>query len=238
MSEEENFIARWSRRKRKAEHDGEVPSKGPPEPKEPAASDAEDQAAGAPSRPQAKRDQPEDQPVDLASLPPLESITEGTDIRAFLQSGVPADLARAALRRAWATDPAIRDFIEIAENQWDFANPASIPGFGPLQANDDVAQLVSQALGKLGHQTTAAVSGDDAAAEAESPPLRQAASAEPGVSSDPIRPVGRDAGEPPVDEQQPGTPDETLNVAVQHDSPPIQRGPTPNRRSHGGALPQ
>jgi hypothetical protein len=29
----------------------------------------------------------------------------------------------AALRRAWVSDPVIRDFIGIAENQWDFTNP-------------------------------------------------------------------------------------------------------------------
>ena len=52
--------------------------------------------------------------------PPL-TITAETDIRAFLQKGVPAQLTRAALRRAWVADPNIRNFREIAENQWDFA---------------------------------------------------------------------------------------------------------------------
>ncbi len=42
---------------------------------------------------------------DLASLPSLDSITAATDIRAFLTPGVPTELARAALRRAWAADP-------------------------------------------------------------------------------------------------------------------------------------
>jgi TorA maturation chaperone TorD len=34
------------------------------------------------------------------------------------------------------TDPAIRDFIGIAESQWDFNDPTAMPGFGPLRAND------------------------------------------------------------------------------------------------------
>ena len=80
---------------------------------------------------------------------PSSRSSAGSDIRAFLQSGVPADLTKAALRRAWTTDPAIRDFIGIAENQWDFTDPTSIPGFGPLQAGDDIGQLVAQAMGKL-----------------------------------------------------------------------------------------
>jgi TorA maturation chaperone TorD len=44
------------------------------------------------------------------------------------------------------TDPAIRDFIGIAESQWDFNDPTAMPGFGPLTAGNDVAGLV--ALGK------------------------------------------------------------------------------------------
>jgi len=89
-----------------------------------------------------------DAPFDLASLPSVEAINADTDIRGFLQSCVPAELSRAALRRAWANDPAIRDFIGIAENQWDFNDPNSIPGFGPLQATDNAPALLAQALGR------------------------------------------------------------------------------------------
>ena len=69
---------------------------------------------------------------DLASLPSLDSITAATDIRAFLAPGVPKELARAALRRAWSADPAIRDFVGLAENDWDFTDPTAMPGFGAL----------------------------------------------------------------------------------------------------------
>jgi len=85
-----------------------------------------------------------DQAFDLASLPSIESITAHTDVAVFLNSSVPVELSRAALRRAWASDPAIRDFIGIAENQWDFNDPNAIPGFGPLDPSDDVAELVAQ----------------------------------------------------------------------------------------------
>jgi hypothetical protein len=66
-----------------------------------------------------------------------------------LTSGVPAELTRAALRQAWANDPAIRDFIGIAENQWDFNDPNAIPGFGPLSGTDDMPALLAQALGRV-----------------------------------------------------------------------------------------
>jgi hypothetical protein len=85
----------------------------------------------------------------VENLPPIHSIDAGTDIRAFLRVGVPVEVTRAALRRAWASDPAVRDFIGIAESQWDFTDPASMPGFGPLRQTDDVPQLVAQVVGKL-----------------------------------------------------------------------------------------
>jgi len=42
-----------------------------------------------------------DDPFDPSSLPSIETITGNTDIRGFLQSRVPAELTRAALRQAW-----------------------------------------------------------------------------------------------------------------------------------------
>jgi len=98
-------------------------------------------------------DSPASPAFDPASLPPLHSITAGTDIRSFLGSNVPLDLTKAALRRAWVTDPAIRDFIGIAESQWDFNDPTAMPGFGPLSAGD-VAGLAG--LGKTEPTTEAA----------------------------------------------------------------------------------
>jgi hypothetical protein len=67
---------------------------------------------------------------DTASLPPSGSIGAASDIRPFLEPGVPEDLARVALRRAWAADPAIRDFIGLSENSWDFNAPDAVPGSG------------------------------------------------------------------------------------------------------------
>jgi uncharacterized protein DUF3306 len=83
---------------------------------------------------------------DPASLPPIESIVADTNIQQFLHEAVPAELTRAALRSAWTADPAIRDFVGIAENQWNFNDHACIPGFGPLEAAD---YLAAQALASL-----------------------------------------------------------------------------------------
>ena len=67
--------------------------------------------------------------------------------RAFLSPGVPKELARAALRRAWSADPAIRDFVGLAENAWDFTDPTAMAGFGELLPGYDVKKLVAQIFG-------------------------------------------------------------------------------------------
>ncbi len=136
MSDEE-FLARWSRRKREAKTAVDAP---PPT-----------QAGEPPSPPpSATAVNPDDAEVDLSSLPPIESITGGTDITAFLRRGIPPELSRAALRRAWAADPAIRDFIGLAENAWDFNDPNAMPGFGPLDYSDEqLAALVGKIVGSV-----------------------------------------------------------------------------------------
>ena len=72
-----------------------------------------------------------------------------TDIRAFLQPGVPAELTACGAAPRLDADPAIRDFVGLAENPWDFTDPTAMPGFGPLTA-DDVSDRSPQAVGELG----------------------------------------------------------------------------------------
>src|SRR6266550_4655999 len=86
MSDEE-FLARWSRRKREAKAAVDAPP-----PTEPA--ETPDPA------PSATAENPANAEVDLANLPPVESITAATDVTAFLRHGIPPELSRAALRRS------------------------------------------------------------------------------------------------------------------------------------------
>lgn len=137
----QDFLQRWSRRKlgiAEAEDATASPPAGPPQTGEP--------QAASPSTAEAPNESPA--PFDIASLPPIESIDATTDIRAFLAPGVPVELTRAALHRAWTSDPAIRDFVGIAENQWDFTNPDAVPGFGSLQFTEEVRAMVSQLFGE------------------------------------------------------------------------------------------
>jgi hypothetical protein len=145
MTDEEGFLARWNRRKRAAQVDADPRTESQGNSAEPASAPEDPQRI----RPAAAAACPAAPDFDPASLPPIASITAASDIRAFLAPGVPEELTRAALRRAWSADPAIRDFVGIAENQWDFTAPNDILGFGPLESGEDVRRLVAKVFGDV-----------------------------------------------------------------------------------------
>ncbi len=156
MSDPENFIARWSRKKREVERQGELTKQEvAPEQAERAAQEAEAKSSPQATSPldhgeshQAPSVTAGKVPFDVASLPPIESITAESDIRAFLAPGVPTELTRAALRRAWSADPRIRDFVGLAENSWDFNTPGAISGFGTLEMTDELRREVTRMVGR------------------------------------------------------------------------------------------
>jgi Protein of unknown function (DUF3306) len=227
MTLPENFVSRWARRKRevaclrRTETEVDAP--------QPATTIVPDTDT-APR--QHENDRTADEAaLDQASLPSIETITFDTDIRAFLRSRVPAELTRAALRRAWASDPAIRDFIGIAENQWDFNDPNAIPGFGPLLESDNLPDLLAQAIGN----------GDRLAETVVELPLSEGQSLSAAIGREPNGPdrtaqrtpggpaaVDPDIG-PPID--GPGEGAAIGRVAERSDA-------APDRRPHGSALPR
>ena len=209
---DENFLARWSRRKRETaavEAPPQIEPAAPPDP-EPAPPVVSEQGE-----------------VDLSSLPSLESITGETDITAFLRKGIPQDLSRAALRRAWETDPAIRDFIGLAENAWDFNDPNAMPGFGPLDCTEEqLAALLERVVGGVrsaAEQLTTAIpeQADQAERAASDETLEAVAKPEPArvtVSEAPPRTLAA---------VQPQSPERTADEE-----------PAAQPRTHGSALPR
>src|SRR5215469_18247273 len=148
MSETENFITRWSRRKRKAAEDAEATrSSGAVDAAPEGAHPNEDQREGGDAPRGGASDRPESAP-DPTKLPPIETITAESDIRAFLAPGVPPELTRAALRRVWSADPNIRDFIGLSENSWDFNAPGAMAGFGPLEMTEELHRQVARIIGR------------------------------------------------------------------------------------------
>ncbi len=142
MSDPENFLQRWLRRK--------LAPESPASPRPPAEQQAADDASGlsAPARQDAAEAGDENQPFDAASLPSIDSIGANSDVTAFLRPDVPPDLTRAALRKVWTSDPAIRDFVGLVENGWDFNNPGAMSGFGTISA-EEVARLAAHVIAEL-----------------------------------------------------------------------------------------
>lgn len=221
---EEEFIARWSRRKRAAEKEAvrapaEARSVPGPEP-----SGTLPPQAGASETPQ-------EDAFDPASLPPIDSITGASDVTAFLRKGVPPELTRAALRRAWTADPAIRDFVGLAENAWDFNDPTAIPGFGTLDHTpEQVRQMVAEMFGEV--RQAAAQIADAGDHEQRDDSVRSAGvSTDLSAANDELEPASAGEGLLPAASQENGTED----IAAQKSDAPSGE-PRP-RRSHGGALP-
>jgi hypothetical protein len=155
------FLKRWSQRKQEAKQ---------PEPKP----DAPAAVADAPP-PVAKGEA--EQEFDLSSLPKLEELTGTTDITAFLRKGVPENLRNEALRKSWALDPAIRNYVNPAlEYAYDWNTPGGVPGNSELGAGFDVARFVSQIMGESKGEaaTTAPETADAPANTPESSAQRDA----------------------------------------------------------------
>src|SRR5262245_32841887 len=144
MNDRENFISRWSRRKREA---ADEKAQG----EQPGIADAakETDRSASLSSEESKPAIADAAEFDPASLPPIESIEAGTDITAFLRDGVTSELRHAALRRAWSADASIRDFVGLNDNYWsDVTGPAGVAGFRDLGPGVDVKRMVSELFGE------------------------------------------------------------------------------------------
>jgi hypothetical protein len=249
MSEPENFIARWSRRKREAADEAETT-------KPPAASgvpdetthtdDEQGQASGvAPARSGASEPASE---FDWTKLPPVETITAESDIRAFLQAGVPPELTRAALRRAWAADPKIRDFVGLADYDWDFNTPGAIPGFGPLEMSEEVRRQIVQMIGSSQSEGELdKPAPTHAEALRESSPIEtsiELASTTPATPTEQIQSKGGMAPREPADTDSGAHNFRALPQCTQEDIAAQNNPELPDdslaagRRPHGRALPK
>ena len=215
MSADERFLARWSRRKR---HASANRRDGPP-PRTPSQSVEAEKIAAADGATTARP------VVDLADLPPIESIDAGSDITMFLMPGVPADLMRAALRRAWSTDPAIRDFIGLSENAWDFTATNGVSGFGSL-TGEEIRRLLAQLTAE---PEAAEVAGPHSEALSEKQLAAARGSAPDGAKEK------RDEG---ADHTAPDHFADENDIAPQHEFETRESCRPLQRRRHGGALPE
>ena len=233
MSEPENFLTRWSRRKLVAE---EPAADAEAAPETTADDDAptlkpESQTAAVKSEPE----------FDPATLPPLDSIGAQSDISAFLKPGVPGPLRLAALRRAWSADPAIRDFKGLAENDWDFTATDSMRGFGELDPGTDVKKMLAQMFSEKPRPE--GPNSDDSKPDEQATPGSHELSA-PGErvalaqADEPAQAEKISEADPRVDTVPNKIVQREENIAPQNHEAESVDAPDKRRRPQGSALPQ
>lgn len=218
MSEEPNFLSRWSRLKREAE------AKQPAPLDTSLPSDAGDPETGLGAVEDSQLGLPGLTAEELAALPRLEDLTPETDLAPFMRVGVPAGLRNAALRRMWALDPAIRDRVgDALEYAYDWNVPGSVPGSGPLLPVDDVASMLRSIIGMPAEEQVGAnqtAEAQTAVAETSAPPV--------AADSPPQEPLGLD--------HSPQTEVQASGPATSAKPEPEMQASAPSRR-HGGATP-
>lgn len=170
MAEPEQFLARWSRLKRKA-RDGAVAD--PP----PAAAPEAVPAAPAPPA----------EPL-VPDLPPLESLTKDSDFTPFLRPGVPDALRKAALRKLYESDPVFANLDGLLEYGEDFAEPFRAAGV------ITTAYRVLKGMPGGAEETEGAAETTTAAAADLVPDTSEAAPSEAAVESQ-DKPLSRTEGE-------------------------------------------
>src|SRR5262245_47856714 len=219
MNDRENFINRWSRRKREAAHEK---AQGEQTGVTHEAKPAPCQDTGAKSD-QSGLVNPSPVEFDAANLPPIESISADTDITAFMRAGVPSELRHAALRRAWSADASIRDFVGLNENYWnDLTGPLGTAGFGDLDPGLDVKQMVSELFGENASQNAGCESSTTSAAPT--------AASRPGTEE-------KVTNAPDLNTSETSHTENTKVAATQNHGPDERTKPGPIRR-HGGAMPE
>ena len=206
---DDNFLARWSRRKQAVER---AEQSEPPEQPEPT-------RELAPAPPAAEEEPAAEEPP----LPRIEDLTAESDMSAFLRAGVPQALKMAALRRAWSLDPAIRDYVGPAEYAYDFNDPASIPGFGSA-AGQNLPSLTQYVAHSNSTQESVMPAGGPGQPDLD--PVRRSRTA---VAPSPPEPPSPSAEEAQV---QNASAEPTAGDPEQAD---VAEPPSPR---HGGAMPR
>jgi hypothetical protein len=226
MSGGDGFLTRWSRRKLGAE-----PDAPPPEPAAELGTTAPELASAAPAETLSDE--------ELALLPPIEELTPDSDITAFLRKGVPEVLKKAALRRIWALDPTIRDYVGDARDYaWDWNTPGDVPGGGPLLPGDDMAERIERMFSRAAEPSESQPGTPDPTIAAVEPPATvQAAEVTQDSDShggeEAERSEGSAAGSAVLLPDDAGP-----NVPLQELAPPQPTAVEPPLRRHGAALPK
>lgn len=178
MSRRDDFLSRWSRKKR-----GEAPGEPETEP------------AGEPVPEAAEKTDAEI--LEELGLPDPDTLGPGDDIKGFMAKAVPERLRTRALRKLWLSNPVLANLDELLEYGEDYTDAATV-----------VANLVSAWNVGKGYARPEPDPAPPEAAESAVPPPEEAEAPPPDAAGVQLEPpaaeeTGGAAAEPTTEEAGP-----------------------------------
>ena len=171
MSDEESFLGRWSRRKRRPVAEIEPEEAAVPEP--------------GPEEPEPSEEEPETDAEILArlDLADPDTLGKGDDFARYLNAPLPLHLKQKALRRLWVSNPVLANLDGLNDYDTDFTG-GSVPmgalktaykvGRGFLTQTAEADRLETAEAAIPGESEDAAFGPEEAASEAEDAPPPEA----------------------------------------------------------------
>ena len=179
MTDEPEFLRRWSRRKqaaRKPTPPEAAPAADPPAP------DVEGGMAASEDAPSGRADSQNADP-EAQDLPDIDSLNAESDFKPFLKDGVPEELKNRALRKLWRVNPVFGQLDGLNDYDGDFTDAASVvkdlktlykvgrgflaepkadpAGSGPEDPKAEDPQQVSEPMGDEDEAGSGDAQGDD-----------------------------------------------------------------------------
>ena len=116
---DDDFLSRWSRRKRAVAEEASAPASDPaPEPEE----------SGAAAPPDEIPDETDEALLARLGLPDPDTLAAGDDFSRFMAAQVPERLRRRALRRLWRSNPTLAVLDGLNDYDDDFTGGFVAPG--------------------------------------------------------------------------------------------------------------
>ena len=125
---DEGFLRRWSRRKQADRQHEPDDRPAEPDPGDAIAADATDGPAGDAGTPLASGEE-EDTETLVARLPDIETLTDKSDFRPFMDPRIPEALRNRALRKLWRSNPVFANLDGLNDYDEDYTDAAMVvPG--------------------------------------------------------------------------------------------------------------
>lgn len=197
---EETFLRRWSRLKRTrrdppAASDAKT---GGGQAAEPAGERAPPRAESRAGERAAGADADRGDPKVVAALPPLDSLGKDSDYSPFMREGVPQALRLAALRKLWASDPALAAPDPLDLHNLDYthlAEPGQVVATS-YRIGKGFADEVDKSIERV---EKARLESEKEEKDRPGPAESKSAESEPPPAAIPAEKPARSAPEPPKD---------------------------------------